>query len=350
MCIAILKLADGVLDRDTLFECHKSNKDGCGLAYINSAGKMTIQKTMVFDTFMKMYEAAIADNPASNMLIHFRISTCGTVDEFNCHPFYIDATRAMMHNGGIAACRPAVGDKRNDTQIFNDNFIKTFTWRQLKHPTIRALMEKFIDHSKIVMLNVDGDHIIYGEEKGHWNEEKTIWYSNYGYVKTTYTSRKTNLEQDWDYDSYYYDDGLKIKWLGNQKYKYDYTHNPPKWRPITGDLTGRATYMDEPAKVIELPAPTHVLTNPDDREIQRRLMPVKSTIPTSYLCQMCIKKRVNDNASIVIKVERDVFDFNTRNNESLLCKECFDEVQALAAAQTEVIEIVANFGKYPEKG
>lgn len=181
MCIAIYKPSDKEISKETLKSCFTSNRDGCGFAYINTdylgKKKIIIKKSLDFETFYRQYQRAQRLNPESPFLIHFRIKTHGTVSKFNCHPFKIDENHAFIHNGVISG----VGTDyiKSDTQLFNDKILKKLPEGWTKRSEITLLIEEMIAHSKVVVLNLEGDVQIYNESKGNWKDG--IWYSNYSY-------------------------------------------------------------------------------------------------------------------------------------------------------------------------
>ena len=179
MCIAIYKPAFKVISKEILKECFDSNKDGCGFAYINTdhlgVKRIKVYKSMFFNKFYEKYERAIRLNPDSPFIIHFRIATHGTVDTFNCHPFWINNNTVFIHNGIISGV--SKDDKKSDTQMFNEEFLQHIdSTLLLKDGPVKKLIEKFVIGSKLVVLNVEGDVSIYNESAGNWNDG--VWYSN----------------------------------------------------------------------------------------------------------------------------------------------------------------------------
>lgn len=194
MCIAIVKKAGAVLTRDTLFNCYTNNRDGCGFAYINTdiygKRKIRIKKSMDFEIFYDKYSRAVEQNPNSTFLIHFRIATHGTVDEYNCHPFQINDKQVFIHNGIIPQMdKDGPRDHRSDTRIFKDKILRKLPRGWENNPAIKFMIESIIGFSKLAVLNVDNTFNIFKENSGHWKED--VWYSNTSYqpfvpVRTSY--------------------------------------------------------------------------------------------------------------------------------------------------------------------
>lgn len=188
MCIAIYKPADQVIDHDTLRRSYEANPDGCGMAYLTDDG-IEIETTMDFDVFYEGYEQALREYPDSPFLIHFRIATHGSVNEDNCHPFFIESheeemLRVFMHNGTIAPladkCSKTSG--ASDTVVFGLEILEHLPMGWDDNPAIKKLIEHYIGWSKIVVMDEFGAVTIFNEHKGVW--DGGIWYSN-----TTYKPR-----------------------------------------------------------------------------------------------------------------------------------------------------------------
>lgn len=205
MCIAIVKLKDKSIPKETLEICSKNNPDGCGFAYSDN-GKVYIKKFMDFETFYEEYSKV---ENKSTMLIHFRIATHGKVETKNCHPFKLNNRMALIHNGVISGYGDK--DKKTDTQDFIDKVIGNISWKMWKNPSFIELVNNAIGYSKLCILDVDGNHFIVGEEKGEWVDG--VWFSNKSYKpkeikpKTTCAKQYYNQGSLWDmYGEESYDD------------------------------------------------------------------------------------------------------------------------------------------------
>jgi len=200
MCVAIAKPAGKVIDKETLQQCFTQNPDGCGFAYINSAGELRIHKSMEFDAFYAEFEPVQLEHPDSPMLIHFRIKTHGTKDLFNCHPFKVDENIAFIHNGVISKIDDCPDKIRSDTQMFNELVLQKLPDGWTGNEAIKLMIEEYIGFSKLAVLDKRSREItLFNETKGSW--KGGIWYSNLlweprkshydsGYYKTyTHTDR-----------------------------------------------------------------------------------------------------------------------------------------------------------------
>jgi glutamine amidotransferase len=180
MCIAIYKPAHKDIDRETLERCYDANPDGCGLAFIEN-GELSIYASMNFEDFYDLYLECLAEAPESPFLLHFRIATHGSVDEDNCHPFFIDDEHVFMHNGTITPMTQYCnrGRGKSDTVEFGERILENLPDGWFMNKAIKALIEHYIGWSKIVVMDADGNVDIFNEDKGVW--DNGIWYSNTTY-------------------------------------------------------------------------------------------------------------------------------------------------------------------------
>ena len=196
MCIAILKPANKSVKKKNLKESFLNNKDGAGYLYSRD-GILNIYKGFfTFNDFWKSYTENVINNGNPITAIHFRITTHGLVNRTNCHPFRISQNLGVIHNGIISEVDDHA--KKSDTWVFNETILKTLPEGFIYNPSIMKLIEGFIDNSKLVFLDHNGDYAIANERKGHWN--KDVWYSNKSYECTTYNVRSTM----YDYGYYAY--------------------------------------------------------------------------------------------------------------------------------------------------
>lgn len=198
MCIALFVKPGAEISDEVLKTCYINNDDGCGFAYVSRENKVVVNKTMNFDTFLADFREAQAESTHSPFLVHFRIATHGTVDEFNCHPFFVDEDTAFIHNGVIHGI--PTDHLKSDTQMFNELILQGLPEGWEFNLSIKPLIEDFIGYSKLVVLKSDCTWNIFNEKKGEWNTEKDIWYSNTSYKpRVRYGTSKWNTTGNkWD--------------------------------------------------------------------------------------------------------------------------------------------------------
>jgi hypothetical protein len=178
MCVALLKLPDGVVTRRQLRNCYQNNPDGAGLMYV-ADGKLNVDKGYFgFRKFYKRFRILERAHPESAFVLHFRVATSGTVSKECCHPFNINKNLAFVHNGIFTG----LGNPQlSDTQVFNVQVLQKLPENFIDKPEILASLDKYVNKSlsKLILLNNKQEYVIIGESSGEW--ENKVWYSNSGY-------------------------------------------------------------------------------------------------------------------------------------------------------------------------
>lgn len=176
MCIAIYKPEDKIIPKKTLIECYNSNPDGAGFMYAENK-KLHIEKGFFsFNSFYNAYKI----HAHKKAVLHFRIKTHGKIDTTNCHPFSVNNSIGFVHNGVISG----FGDSNHsDTIGFNHGVLQPLVnkWGNLAlfQDPLKDLIESRIGYSKLIFLDRHGNHNIFNESKGVWDDG--VWYSNNSY-------------------------------------------------------------------------------------------------------------------------------------------------------------------------
>lgn len=188
MCIAIYKPKNKIISKETLAECFRSNRNGAGFMYVENKEVHTLKGYFTFDKFYDAYKP----HEEKQCLIHFRIKTHGHIAAENCHPFSVNKGLGFIHNGIINGFGSA---DFSDTRDFNAKIIQPIVAKYgnaaIFTPAIKSLIEDRISYSKLVFLDRHGNHNIFNEDKGIW--EDGVWYSNSSfrpYVPTYSTGYK----------------------------------------------------------------------------------------------------------------------------------------------------------------
>jgi hypothetical protein len=182
MCIAILNPEDVTLDKSVLRTCWDNNTDGAGMLYLDG-GVLKIHKEMTkFDSFYDEYLRIRSAHKDSQVVIHFRISTHGKVNETNCHPFIVDDYWGFVHNG-IISNAPHHNDY-SDTYMFNQEILQKLPKDWMFNDAIYELIVGYIGSSKLVFLNTDNEAYIVNEDMGVW--DLGCWFSNKTYKESRY--------------------------------------------------------------------------------------------------------------------------------------------------------------------
>ena len=185
MCIIILNKAEKV-SKYNFQNSLESNPDGFGLAYATKYGGIKIVKSMSINSknLYSKYSRAFEDRSrVGDIVLHFRISTCGGINLENTHPFHLNKDLIFCHNGIIQNYGTK---KENDTRHFGRDILSHISENELFfNSAIQKLVENRIGHSKLVFLNSAGESKIYGEKLGLWETDGN-WYSNLSYQNYGY--------------------------------------------------------------------------------------------------------------------------------------------------------------------
>lgn len=198
MCIAILNPPEFIIKEDILHNCWSNNNDGAGILWTERNRLKSFKETKSFETFFQKYTEVRNKNPKSNIVLHFRISTSGVIDEANTHPFFVNPDLAFVHNGIIKEME--LSKKFCDTFMLNKLILSELPKDFLTNKAITTMLESFIGASKLLFLNSKNEFFILNEEMGHW--EDNCWWSNYTY---SYTYGKYSCASQYQQD--YYDAG-----------------------------------------------------------------------------------------------------------------------------------------------
>jgi len=201
MCIIMYSKPGVTIPEEHLDTSRLNHPHGCGLTFVHpKKKKAVIYRTMDYDRFKYVYNLVAGKYRDTPILVHFRKLTHGTAVLDNCHPFRINNYQVFVHNGTVHPCKPDAKNEDNlsDTRIFNTSVLKHLSWGWEKNKGIRSLVEEYIGFSKVVVLDNKKNVTIFNEQKGEWNKDKDIWYSNNSYTwDEAYHERK----KQWGYKS-----------------------------------------------------------------------------------------------------------------------------------------------------
>ena len=203
MCLLVFMPEGKVASKQSLEQASWFNDDGFGWA-IRTPDRILVGKNMDFD---KAYEEFMAARSSYNgdALFHLRITTQGTTDLENCHPFYVgkDELTVVAHNGMLPVYTDKE-DKRSDTRVFAETLLPKRGGISFLNGDLGINhLSKWAEGSKLVFLTANPAskwrYVIINSKDGHWgkDEDDGVWFSNssYKYTKPSYTSWRGG----WDY-------------------------------------------------------------------------------------------------------------------------------------------------------
>lgn len=182
MCIIAVQPIGVKIKESTLKNCWDVNNDGVGIMYVKNDKIIVHKELHSFNSFMKIKKEI--DKLNTNIVIHFRIATSGNIDTKNCHPFKVNDELYFCHNG-ILDIEVPLNSPINDTQIYNNSFLKGLPKNFVENSSIMQLIEYSIgSRNKFVFLDVKGQFHILNESIGIW--DNGAWYSNTSYKSSPY--------------------------------------------------------------------------------------------------------------------------------------------------------------------
>jgi hypothetical protein len=189
LCIIASVPAGAQVTKDQLSEMWTRNPDGGGIAYFVN-GEIKVEKDMKRESFIETVLETQKKYGNRDILVHMRIATHGAVCIDNTHPFEVNKTTVMAHNGILPeAFIPPAKSELSDTRFFIEYFMKHIPIQQLDDPYFQDMVNDMINQgygNKLVFLTsakTKYDTYIIGEELGVW--DAGVWFSN-----NSYESRK----------------------------------------------------------------------------------------------------------------------------------------------------------------
>ncbi len=195
MCIIASIPAGSQIEEKTLNQMWESNPDGGGIAYIED-GEVKTYKSMKLKRFRSNFFRILDEYGDSDILVHTRIATHGSVCIANNHPFPIMQNGKELedlvfaHNGILpSAFIPPAKMDISDTRYINEVlFNGTDFDTVLDDSRWREMIGDIIGHNKLVFLSANPIHkqesYIINSHLGEYDGK--VWYSNSSYCKPKY--------------------------------------------------------------------------------------------------------------------------------------------------------------------
>jgi hypothetical protein len=159
-----------------LEEIFKQNGDGLGIMYQSSRGPR-VHKWLPRDAAhaRRLVQSFPQDN--RELAAHWRWRTHGDINKENCHPYAVEGSGFMMHNGVLSTGNSA-DESKSDTWHYCRNFLDGGVMEKMAHEEhFLKLITNHIGHgNKFVMMTSDGRMSIAGRHRGI--EVKGLWFSN----------------------------------------------------------------------------------------------------------------------------------------------------------------------------
>ena len=217
MCLLVFMEEGRTATRDALEQASWYNDDGFGWA-IHAGNRIIVGKSMEFDKAYDEFIAARKDHQGP-ALFHLRITTQGTTDLSNCHPFQVgsDQLSYVAHNG-MLPIKQDVNDKRSDTRVFAETLLPKRGGITLLNSEKQELkLSQWAAGSKLVFLTANPAskwrYVIINSDLGHWGDgdNEGVWFSSssYKYSKPSFRSGMYTGWDDYRYGTTTYVTGAK---------------------------------------------------------------------------------------------------------------------------------------------
>jgi len=148
-------------------------------------GLEVIKEVSSFRKFWRAYQNHVTGAAEKqDIVIHFRRSTSGFINEQNAHPHILSSGDvAFAHNGTLIWSVPR-DSPVSDTILFQRQYLDGLPAGFYYNPSIRNLIERIVlgTGSKAVFHTRAGETFIMNEEAGEWNDG--CWFSNDTYRKS----------------------------------------------------------------------------------------------------------------------------------------------------------------------
>lgn len=226
MCL-IVAARYGKLDEESIRYAYLNNDDGAGFAYAKNNHIIIEKGFFDVEELIKSYNEVPDYCPH---ILHFRKTSKGTTNAYNCHPFLPHPNIAFAHNGTLSSVESDINfsdtynlSSKILTDIFKDEGVAmmeraSFQW------LITEAMGRF---NKLAFLTNQGRILIINEDAtgAHWDCTNTsdIWYSNYSYM--FYTTPKPvvhtpQLTLEYPKDTYVKEMPKNLNWTEQEWVEY----------------------------------------------------------------------------------------------------------------------------------
>lgn len=212
MCLLMVAKPNATPTDDDLLCACVNNPDGFGYAIHTGKDIITgrgMNPDDVIDRFLTLREKYIN----GYALFHARLTTHGTTDKSNCHPFRVGGRRdtILAHNGILSNVNIGKGDNRSDTRVFAEDILPSRLYA-LDHRKKFKKLSKWAGSSKIAILNNNPDLkkqlYIVNENLGTWSDG--LWWSNSSYKDNYYASYYPRYDYKYGKTTYDYDKKYEV--------------------------------------------------------------------------------------------------------------------------------------------
>ncbi len=289
MCVIVVKPAGVKLKKAYWEECFKTNGHGAGLCYIDKNNLIVDKGYFKFEPLYKEIERL----EERELIVHFRISSAGSIVSENCHPFFFQSHNfakysfALVHNGTLDY--RSTKDE-SDTNLWSKEvlfpMLDMIPWFADSHAGkwfLRSACKPLNPHgnqSKLVLMVYDKEkkeskiHII---NKGLGVEDMGCWFSNHSYRLPVVH----HVPRNWMHDDLGFDEKVEERFLGRGGFMHDKDwsrygfHQDASGKWISNRFRSKETKVSQPK---ELPPGVSVLPSKEEQQkLNAALVPSVTT-------------------------------------------------------------------------
>lgn len=179
MCLLITGASNSIREQllqtpGLIGDIYNKNGDGLGIMYGTESGLHTYKCLPAnANDFKQVIE--LLPNDDRDVAIHARWRTHGDIDLDNCHPYQVNDTTALMHNGILSTGNTA-DESKSDTWHFIKDYLSTVPDDVLHHAGFREMLGDFIGNNKFAIMSADGRLSVINKDQGISHDG--VWYSN----------------------------------------------------------------------------------------------------------------------------------------------------------------------------
>ena len=183
MCTFFVKKPSQKVNKEHFVTIIENNPQGFGFMY-TTGEKIVIVKSASpnAESMWKKFQMAEQKFPKSHFIGHGRIATGSNINSDNTHPFMVNKSLAMVHNGIIRQFPSTV--KKSDTVQYIEQVLRCLPKDFYKNKAMMDLLGRDIVGSKFAFLTVDNKVYYVNRYACVVDKDTQVVYSNRNYEKS----------------------------------------------------------------------------------------------------------------------------------------------------------------------
>jgi len=176
MCVLIHKPSGRDIPRALIEAAASLNRDGWGFMGVGANGEAFAVRHAIVDAAGAVQR--LEQHRDSELVVHFRLLTRGSTQEDNLHPFFVNGSFWLMHNGTLPIEAAQAG--RSDSWALAHEVLGPLVQQDaewLWQPALRPLIELALGDSRMAVLRRESPRLaIFNRHLGR--EIDGVWISN----------------------------------------------------------------------------------------------------------------------------------------------------------------------------